>query len=79
MLTSLVGCVYIYTGLTMLTSLVCCVYIYTGLAMLTSVVCCVMLLCWMLCLRPLFFNYWANIDWDFRISDLIKNPDGTDT
>ena len=21
---------------------------------------------------------WAKVDWDFRISDLVKNPDGTD-
>ena len=24
------------------------------------------------------FMVWAKGDWDFRISDLVKNPDGTD-
>ena len=29
-------------------------------------------------LTEIFFIHCAKDDWDFRISDLVKNPDGTD-
>ena len=32
----------------------------------------------MLYLLYYIINLGAKVDWDFRISDLVKNPDGTD-
>ena len=29
-------------------------------------------------IAPHTLNLGAKVDWDFRISDLVKNPDGTD-